>query len=73
MSKIFSTTMAMVVATVMIEPLMIGTITPVKIWRSHAPSSRAASMTSTDTPLMAADRTTIAKPVWSQMKITIRA
>ena len=63
--------MAMVVETARIEPLMIGTITRKKIWRSLAPSSRAASSTSADTPLIAADRTTMAKPVWSQMKITI--
>ena len=62
--------MAMVVATVMIEPRIIGTITPRKIWRSVAPSSRAASRTSADTPLIAAERTTIAKPVWSQIRIS---
>ena len=42
-----------------------------KIWRSDAPSSRAASMTSLDTPLIDADRTTMANPVWSQTRITI--
>ena len=63
--------MAIVVATVRIEPLMIGTMTRKKIWRSLAPSSRAASRTSVETPLIAAEKTTIAKPVWSQMKITI--
>ena len=52
---------------------MMGTITLKKIWRSEAPSSREASMTSIDTPLMAAERTTIAKPVWSQMKIRMSA
>ena len=71
MSKILSVTIAMVVATVMIEPRIIGTITRTKIWRSLAPSSRAASMISPDTPLIAADRTTIAKPVWSQTRIRI--
>ena len=73
MSKIFRIAIAIVVATVMIEPLIIGTITLKKSWRSVAPSSRAASMISVDTPLMAADRTTIAKPVWSQIMITISA
>ena len=63
--------MAIVVATVMIEPRMIGTMTPKKSWRSLAPSSRAASITSLGTPLMAADRTTMANPVWSQIMITI--
>ncbi len=38
-----------------------------------APSSRAASMTSADTPLMAAESTTMAKPVWSQIRMTISA
>ena len=64
---------AMVVATVTIEPRMSGTITWKKIWRSLAPSSRAASRTSTETPLIAAERTTIAKPVWSQIMIRISA
>src|SRR5665811_2348711 len=73
MSKILIVTMAMVVATVMIEPRITGTITRKKTWRSEAPSSRAASMISPDTPLMAADRTTMAKPVWSQTMITISA
>ena len=63
--------MAMVVATVMIEPRIIGTITRKKSWRSLAPSSRAASRTSPDTPLIAAEKTTMAKPVWSQIRITI--
>ena len=65
--------MAIVVATVTIEPRMSGTITRKKIWRSLAPSSRAASRTSTDTPLIAAERTTIAKPVWSQIMMSISA
>ena|SRR5438034_10340462 len=73
MSKILSTAIAMVVATVMIEPRMMGTITPKNIWRSLAPSSRAASITSVGTPLMAADSTTMAKPVWSQIMIRISA
>ena len=73
MSKIFSVAMAIVVVTVTIEPRIIGTIIPKKIWRSLAPSSRAASRISIDTPLIAADSTTIAKPVWSQIMITISA
>src|SRR6185295_12105722 len=71
MSKIFSGTMAMVVATVMIDPRIIGTMIPVKTWRSLAPSRRAASRSSPGTPLIAADRTTIANPVWSQTRIRI--
>src|SRR3954447_23608967 len=73
MAKIFRSAIAIVVTTAMIEPLMIGTITRKKIWRSLAPSSRAASRTSIETPLIAADRTTIAKPVCSQIMISISA
>ena len=73
MSKIFRVAIAIVVATVMIDPRISGTITPKKIWRSLAPSRRAASRTSTDTPLIAADSTTMAKPVWSQIMIRISA
>ena len=65
--------MAIVVVTVMIEPRIIGTITRKKSWRSVAPSRRAASMISVETPLMAAESTTIAKPVCSQIMITISA
>ena len=65
--------MAMVVATVMMEPWIIGTITRKKSWRSFAPSRRAASSTSAGTPLMAAESTTMAKPVWSQMRMRISA
>ena len=57
----------------MIEPRIMGTMTLKKSWRSVAPSRRAASMISVETPLMAADSTTIAKPVWSQIMITISA
>jgi hypothetical protein len=57
----------------MMVPRIMGTTTLKKVWRSFAPSSRAASRTSTGTPLMAAERTTIAKPVCSQMKMVISA
>ena len=73
MSKILSVAIAIVVATVMIEPRIIGTITLKNSWRSLAPSSLAASMISVDTPLIAAENTTMAKPVWSQIRITISA
>src|SRR6478735_8549591 len=71
MSKILSVTIATVVVTVTIVPRIIGTITLRNSWRSEAPSSLAASMISVDTPLMAAENTTMAKPVWSQIRITI--
>src|SRR3954468_3942262 len=73
MSKILSVAIAIVVVTVTIEPRMSGTITLKKIWRSLAPSRRAASWTSAETPLIAAEKTTMAKPVWSQMRMTISA
>ena len=73
MSKIFSVAMAIVVVTVTIEPRMSGMMMPKKMWRSLAPSRRAASRTSMETPLMAADRTTMAKPVCSQIMISISA
>ena len=71
MSKILRVTIAIVVVTVTIVPRIIGTITLRNSWRSVAPSSLAASMISADTPLMAAENTTMAKPVWSQIRITI--
>ena len=51
--------------------IVMGTMILMNSWRSDAPSSLAASVTSAGTPLMAALSTTIAKPVWSQMRITI--
>ncbi len=43
-----------------------------KTWNSEAPSIRAASMISSGMALMAADNTTMAKPVCIQTMITIR-
>ena len=43
-----------------------------KTWNSEAPSIRAASMISSGTALMAADNTTMAKPVCIQTMITMR-
>src|SRR3954452_25389831 len=73
MSKILSVAIAIVVVTVMIEPRMSGRITLKEICRSLAPSRRAASWTSTETPLLAAEKTTIARLVWSQIRMIISA
>ena len=48
-----------------------GSVTRQKICDGVAPSTRAASMISSGTALIAADRMTIAKPVWIQIRMTI--
>ena len=58
---------------VWIVPRIDGTTTLVNSWISDAPSSLAASRISLDTPLIAAENTTMAKPVWSQIRIIISA
>ena len=65
--------MAIVVPTVTIDPRIIGKMIRKNSWRSLAPSRRAASWTSTETPLIAAENTTMAKPVWSQIMMMISA
>ena len=72
MSKIFSTLMTIVVVTTTIDDMIDGMMTLQKICSSVAPSIRAASSRSSGTALIAADRMTMAKPVWSQIMITIR-
>ncbi len=64
--------MAMVVKTVMTDPRIEGNVMRKKVCNSPAPSMRAASVSSIGTPLMAADRITMAKPIWSQTKMTMR-
>ena len=71
MSKIFITVISVVTKTVMIVPLICGTTTRKKICRSPAPSIRAASSVSTGTPLIAAESSTIAKPICAHSSITI--
>ena len=73
MSKTLRIAIATVVATAIRVPRIIGTTMRRNTDASPAPSIRAASMTSLGTPFSAADRTTIANPVWSQIMITIRA
>ena len=50
-----------------------GITTRMKVCSSPAPSIRAASIISVGTPLIAAERITMAKPAWSQIMTTIKA
>jgi len=72
MSKIFRTAIMIVVATTMRVPRIIGMVTLLKSFQPTAPSSSAASTTSIEIALMAADRTTMANPTWIQIMMTIR-
>ncbi|MNL62671.1 hypothetical protein D3C87_1867130 [compost metagenome] len=71
-SNIFNVKTIIVVVTVRIVAEMNGIIMPKKIFTSPAPSTRAASRISSGTPLIAAEKITIAKPVCIQIKITMR-
>ena len=51
---------------------MPGTVTFTNCSQALVPSSSAASICSVGTPLMAADSTTMANPVCTQMRITMR-
>jgi len=62
----------MVVQTTAMVPQICGTMIFQKICQPLAPSMTAASMVSSGMPRRAADRMTMAKPVWIQMRITIR-
>ncbi len=72
MSKTFSTTMVMVVQTTTMVDMICGTLILKKIWNGLAPSMIAASTVSSGMPRSAADRITMAKPVWIQISTTIR-
>ena len=72
MSNTFSTRMVMVVHTTAIVPQICGTMIFQKIWNGLAPSMTAASSVSSGMPRSAADRITMAKPVWIQIRMTIR-
>ena len=61
-----------VVKTTMRVPRIIGTVTRRKSRPPVAPSSIAASTTSVGIALMAAESTTIAKPTWIQIMMTMR-
>ena len=62
-----------VTATTEIGRLTIGTMIRQKIWVSVAPSTRAASRTSVEMPLIAADRMTVANPTDPQMPTAMSA
>ena len=72
MSNTLSDAIEIVVSTTMSEGRMPGTMTLMKRCHAFVPSSSAASICSVGTPLMAADRITIAKPVWIQISTTMR-
>ena len=71
MSYTFITSTINVVATTVMVGMIVGMMTFQNVCRSVAPSTRAASISSEGTALMAADRMTMAKPVWIQMSTTI--
>ena len=52
--------------------MICGTLIRKKIWNGLAPSTIAASMVSSGMPRSAADRITMANPVWIQISTTIR-
>ena len=71
MSKTFITRTTSVVTTTPIVVPICGNVTRQNTWLSVAPSILAASISSVGTALIAADRITIAKPVWIQIRMTI--
>ena len=71
-SNIFRVKMTIVVQTVMIVPMMEGIMMRKNICISVAPSTRDASRISSGIPFSAAEKSTMEKPVCSQITITIR-
>src|SRR6056297_3725916 len=71
MSNTFITPTMRVVTTTPMVVAIWGSVTRQNTWLLVAPSIFAASISSVGTALMAAERMTMAKPVWIQMKITI--
>ena len=59
----------MVVQTTAMVPQICGIMIFQKIWNGLAPSMTAASIVSSGMPRSAADRMTMAKPVWIQIRI----
>ena len=59
------------VTTTPIVVAICGSVTRQKICDGVPPSTRAASRISSGTALIAADRMTIANPVWIQIRMTI--
>ena len=72
MSKTFRALMTMYVVTTTIVGEIVGTMMRRNTWHSEAPSIRDASVISSGIDLIAADRTTMANPVWIHTMITIR-
>ena len=68
MSNTFSTVMVIVVHTTTMVPQICGIMMSKKMRKPLAPSMRAASSVSSGTPRSAADRITMAKPVWIQIE-----
>ncbi len=73
MSNTLSVAMEMVVTTTTSEPRIPGSVTFVKRCQALVPSSCAASICSVGTPLMLAESTTMAKPVWIQIITMMRS
>ena len=73
MSKTLMTLTKSQTVTIEIGRLSIGIITRRKIAHSPAPSTRAASRTSVGIPLIAAESTTMTKPVDAQTYAKINA
>ena len=71
MSKTLSTTSVIVVQTTTMVGMICGTLILKKICVGLAPSMIAASMVSSGMPRSAADRITMAKPVWIQTSTII--
>ena len=68
MSKTFMTPMSTVMKTVITVGQICGTTTRKKVWRSLAPSIRAASRVSVGTPLTAAESSTMENPTCAQIE-----
>ena len=64
--------MVIVVQTTTMVPMICGTLMRKKTRNGPAPSMIAASIVSSGTPRRAAERITMAKPVWIQTRITMR-
>ena len=71
MSKTFITVTISVVTTTPIVGAIWGIVTFQNTWLSLAPSMRAASVSSVGTALIAAEKITVANPVWIQISTTI--
>ena len=71
MSNTFMTVTMSVVTTTPMVVAICGRVTRQKTCDVVAPSTRAASMISSGTALIAAEKITIAKPAWIQIRITI--